>query len=155
MDYQDILRRPIITEKNTRLMEMNQYTFEVAPEANKIQIKEAVERTFNVKVKKVNTMNVRGKPRRRIRRRGRRQRMIARSHQHAGWSRCSSRFVEDEHPPAVPRDSIESRHVAALHREPHLALPPGRSDSGCGHSPARGLCVRSAMASSASSCRHT
>uniref|UniRef100_A0A831T9R3 Large ribosomal subunit protein uL23 n=1 Tax=Thermorudis peleae TaxID=1382356 RepID=A0A831T9R3_9BACT len=71
MDYQDILRRPIITEKNTRLMEMNQYTFEVAPEANKIQIKEAVERTFNVKVKKVNTMNVRGKPRRRIRRRGR------------------------------------------------------------------------------------
>jgi large subunit ribosomal protein L23 len=71
MDYQNILRRPIITEKNTRLMEMNQYTFEVAPEANKIQIKEAVERTFNVKVKKVNTMNVRGKPRRRIRRRGR------------------------------------------------------------------------------------
>lgn len=71
MDYQDILRRPIITEKNTRLMEMNQYTFEVAPEANKIQIKEAVERTFNVKVKKVNTMNVRGKPRRRVRRRGR------------------------------------------------------------------------------------
>jgi len=71
MDYQDILRRPIITEKNTRLMEMNQYTFEVAPEANKIQIKEAVERTFNVKVKKVNTMNVRGKPRRRIRWRGR------------------------------------------------------------------------------------
>ena len=62
MDYQDILRRPIITEKNT---------FEVAPEANKIQIKEAVERTFNVKVKKVNTMNVRGKPRRRVRRRGR------------------------------------------------------------------------------------
>lgn len=71
MAYQDILRRPIITEKNTRLMEMNQYTFEVAPDANKIQIKEAVERTFNVKVKKVNTMHVRGKPRRRIRRRGR------------------------------------------------------------------------------------
>ncbi|MCM8750577.1 50S ribosomal protein L23 [Thermomicrobiaceae bacterium CFH 74404] len=71
MDYQDILRRPLITEKNTRIMEMNQYTFEVAPDANKIQIKEAVERTFNVKVKKVNTMNVRGKPRRRIRRRGR------------------------------------------------------------------------------------
>lgn len=71
MDYQEILRRPLITEKNTRIMEMNQYTFEVAPDANKIQIKEAVERTFNVKVKKVNTMNVRGKPRRRIRRRGR------------------------------------------------------------------------------------
>jgi large subunit ribosomal protein L23 len=71
MDYPDILRRPLITEKNTRLMELNQYTFEVAPEANKIQIKEAIERTFNVKVKKVNTMNVRGKPRRRVRRRGR------------------------------------------------------------------------------------
>jgi large subunit ribosomal protein L23 len=70
LPYQEIIRRPLITEKNTRLMAMNQYMFEVHPEANKIQIKEAIERTFNVKVKKVNTMNVRGKVRRRMRKGG-------------------------------------------------------------------------------------
>ncbi|MDI3339785.1 MAG: 50S ribosomal protein L23 [Sphaerobacter sp.] len=68
MEYQDVLRRPIITEKNTRLMELGQYTFEVARDANKIQIKDAVERTFNVEVVAVNVMNVRGKERRRARR---------------------------------------------------------------------------------------
>jgi len=84
MEHQDILRRPLITEKNTRLMELNQYTFEVAPDANKIQIKEAVERTFNVKVKRVNTMNVRGKPRRRVRR-GRRMPVVGRE---ASWKKA-------------------------------------------------------------------
>ena len=68
MDFQDVLRRPVITEKNTRLMELSQYTFEVASAANKIQIKDAVERTFNVNVLAVNVMNVRGKERRRARR---------------------------------------------------------------------------------------
>ena len=71
MDYQDVLRKPVITEKNTRLMELGQYTFEVAREANKIQIKDAVERTFNVDVLAVNVMNIRGKERRRGRGRGR------------------------------------------------------------------------------------
>lgn len=65
MQHQDVLRRPLITEKNTRLMELGQYTFEVARNANKIQIKEAVERAFNVEVVAVNVMNVRGKERRR------------------------------------------------------------------------------------------
>lgn len=68
MEYQDVLRRPLITEKNTRLMELGQYTFEVARDANKIQIKDAVERTFNVEVVAVNVMNVPGKERRRARR---------------------------------------------------------------------------------------
>lgn len=68
MHYQDVLRRPVITEKNTRLMELGQYTFEVARDANKIQIKEAVEKTFNVKVLSVNVINVRGKERRRAQR---------------------------------------------------------------------------------------
>lgn len=63
-DYQVIVR-PIITEKNTNLMEMNKYCFEVAREANKIQIKQAVENIFNVSVVNVRTMNVRGKKRRR------------------------------------------------------------------------------------------
>ncbi len=62
-----VLRRPLITEKNTELMAIGQYTFEVDPDANKIQIRQAVEKTFNVKVKAVNTLNM---PRK-LRRRGR------------------------------------------------------------------------------------
>lgn len=53
---EDVIRRPMITEKNTWLMERDQYTFEVLVDSNKIQIKEAVEKTFNVRVKAVNTM---------------------------------------------------------------------------------------------------
>jgi large subunit ribosomal protein L23 len=73
VDIEDVLRRPVITEKNTRLMELGQYSFEVARGANKIQIKEAVEKAFNVNVVAVNVMNVRGKERRRGMRRSRQQ----------------------------------------------------------------------------------
>lgn len=73
MDYQDVLRRPVITEKNTMLMELGQYSFVVARDSNKIQIKEAVERAFNVEVLAVNVMNVRGKERKRSSRKSRRQ----------------------------------------------------------------------------------
>jgi large subunit ribosomal protein L23 len=58
---EDILVRPLITEKNTVLMEIGQYTFEVVREANKFQIREAVEKAFNVKVTAVNTLNVKAK----------------------------------------------------------------------------------------------
>ncbi len=58
---EDVIKRPLITEKNTILMEYGQYSFEVATEANKIQIKAAVEQTFNVSVKAVNTLNVKPK----------------------------------------------------------------------------------------------
>ena len=55
-----ILVKPIITEKATRLSELeNSFTFEVAKRVNKIQIKEAVEATYGVSVEKVRTMNVR------------------------------------------------------------------------------------------------
>jgi large subunit ribosomal protein L23 len=60
-----IIVRPLITEKNTNLMILNKYSFEVLREANKPQIKYAVESIFNVTVTKVHTMNVRGKKRRR------------------------------------------------------------------------------------------
>lgn len=60
----DVLRKPVITEKNTNLTPLGQYTFEVAPDANKIQVKEAVENIFNVKVKAVNIMNVKPKKKR-------------------------------------------------------------------------------------------
>ncbi|MCH8108763.1 MAG: 50S ribosomal protein L23 [Chloroflexi bacterium] len=57
----DILRRPVITEKSTDMQEEGRYTFEVAIEATKHQIKWAVEEAFSVRVIKVNTMNVKGK----------------------------------------------------------------------------------------------
>lgn len=63
-DYQ-IIVRPLITEKNTNLMILNKYSFEVAREATKPQIKRAIETIFGVSVVKVHTMNVRGKKRRR------------------------------------------------------------------------------------------
>jgi len=63
-DYQIILR-PLVTEKNTNLMELNKYCFEVVREATKPQIKNAIEHIFKVKVVNVHTMNVRGKKRRR------------------------------------------------------------------------------------------
>lgn len=65
-----VIIKPLITEKNTDLMEQDQYTFEVAVGANKIQIREAIETLFNVRVKSVNTMNVKGSRRSRAIRRG-------------------------------------------------------------------------------------
>ena len=66
----EVLRRPLITEKNTMLVEQNKYAFEVARNANKPQIKDAVEKVFKVKVAKVNVMCVPGKMRRAGRQRG-------------------------------------------------------------------------------------
>jgi len=61
----EIIIRPIITEKSNRLMEdYNKYTFEVALDASKPEIKYAVEKLFGVKVKKVNTMIVKPKKKR-------------------------------------------------------------------------------------------
>ena len=51
----DLIRRPLVTEKATRLLEDNKYTFEVAPQATKPQIKAAIEELFEVKVVGVNT----------------------------------------------------------------------------------------------------
>ncbi len=69
----EIIRRPLITEKSTQQKEENrQYVFEVDPEANKIEIKEAVEQLFRVKVLKVRTLNVLGKIKRLGRRYGKR-----------------------------------------------------------------------------------
>lgn len=60
----DIIVRPVVTEKSSRLMEMNKYTFEVHPQANKCEIRKAVETVFKVKVLNVNTMQVHSKPKR-------------------------------------------------------------------------------------------
>ncbi|MFB0559087.1 MAG: 50S ribosomal protein L23 [Dehalococcoidales bacterium] len=64
MHLYQVLRRPLITEKNTALQAQGKYAFEVAGEANKLQIKQAVEKAFKVKVTAVNVTTVHGKERR-------------------------------------------------------------------------------------------
>jgi large subunit ribosomal protein L23 len=59
-----VLVRPIVTEKSTGLTSSDKYVFEVDPRANKNQIKEAIQVAFNVRVADVNTMNMKGKPKR-------------------------------------------------------------------------------------------
>jgi len=63
-DPRDILLKPVISEKSYRLVDDGKYTFLVAPEANKTQIRQAVEQVFHVKVAGVNTINRPGKRRR-------------------------------------------------------------------------------------------
>ena len=61
----DVIRKPMVTEKGTRLKEeMNKIILKVDPEANKLEIKAAVESVFKVKVKEVTTMNFKGKKKR-------------------------------------------------------------------------------------------
>ncbi len=85
MDAQDIIIRPIITEKSMNGAAMKKYTFEVAKNAEKIQIKKAVEELFGVKVEKVNTLNVRG----RLRRQGRHQGYTR------SWKKAIVKLTED------------------------------------------------------------
>jgi large subunit ribosomal protein L23 len=70
MAAQDIIIRPIITEKSMDGIGMKKYTFEVAKDATKIDIARAVETLFGVKVNKVNTLHVRGHMRRQGRSQG-------------------------------------------------------------------------------------
>lgn len=85
MDAQDIIIRPIITEKSMNGAAMKKYTFEVAKNAEKIQIKKAVEELFGVKVEKINTLNVRG----RLRRQGRHQGYTR------SWKKAIVKLTED------------------------------------------------------------
>ncbi|MBU0495800.1 MAG: 50S ribosomal protein L23 [Chloroflexi bacterium] len=64
MNIYEVIRQPIVSERAMALARDGKYTFEVAPEANKIQIKEAVETIFRVDVIKVNTVAIPGKKRR-------------------------------------------------------------------------------------------
>lgn len=68
----DVLIRPVITEKSTSLMQENKYTFIVPLTANKIEIRQAVEEIFKVKVLSVNTVRVMGKTKRMGRTQGKR-----------------------------------------------------------------------------------
>jgi large subunit ribosomal protein L23 len=64
MNIYEVLIRPIITEKSTLLQEKGKYVFQVAPGANKAQVKEAVEKVFKVKVLSVNITKLPGKRKR-------------------------------------------------------------------------------------------
>ncbi|MBA8793097.1 large subunit ribosomal protein L23 [Friedmanniella endophytica] len=63
-DHRDVLLAPVVSEKSYSLLDENKYTFLVAPQANKTEIKIAVETVFKVKVTGVNTINRTGKKRR-------------------------------------------------------------------------------------------
>jgi large subunit ribosomal protein L23 len=63
-DPHQVVIRPIITERSFDLINDNRYTFEVAKQANKVEIGQAVESIFGVKVLRVNTLSVSGKPKR-------------------------------------------------------------------------------------------
>jgi large subunit ribosomal protein L23 len=72
MDARELIRRPVITEKTTKMMEQNKYCFMVDQKANKTEIKQAIESIFKVKVQSVNTTNILGKIKRMGRHEGRR-----------------------------------------------------------------------------------
>jgi len=63
-DHRDVIIRPVVSEKSYASYDDNVYTFVVAPDANKVEIRQAVEAIFNVKVKNVNTLNRSGKRKR-------------------------------------------------------------------------------------------
>ena len=63
-DPRDIIIAPVVSEKSYALIDEGKYTFVVAPDANKTEIKLAIEKIFNVKVASVNTLNRPGKTRR-------------------------------------------------------------------------------------------
>jgi large subunit ribosomal protein L23 len=64
MHLYEVLRRPLVTEKSTVLQSLNKYAFEIADGANKLQIKQAVEKAFKVTVTGVNVITMRGKTKR-------------------------------------------------------------------------------------------
>ena len=64
MNIHQVLIKPTITEKSTILQESGKYTFQVAPKANKVEVKQAIEQNFNVTVLYVNITKLRGKKKR-------------------------------------------------------------------------------------------
>ncbi len=87
MDPHQVIVRPVISEKSYNLIEMeDQYTFEVDRRANKNQIKKAIEEAFDVRVRRVNTSNVKSKPKRQGLTRGRT----------ATWKKAVVKLVEGD-----------------------------------------------------------
>ncbi len=86
-DARDIIIKPVVSEKSMQLIQdTNTYSFQVARDANKVEIKNAIKEIFNVEVENVNTMNVRGKKRRLGRNEGKR----------ADWKKAMVKLAEGE-----------------------------------------------------------
>lgn len=81
----DIILKPIISEDSMEKMEDKKYVFKVDKNANKIEIRNAIEKIFDVKVKSVNTMNVKGKV----------KRMGAHSGKRSDWKKAIVALTED------------------------------------------------------------
>jgi large subunit ribosomal protein L23 len=64
MDHRDVIIAPVVSEKSYALIDNNAYTFQVHRDANKVQIRQAIEAIFGVRVDKVNTLNRQGKAKR-------------------------------------------------------------------------------------------
>ena len=86
IDLHDILIEPVLSEKATALREQNKYVFKVAPDASKLQIKDAVAKLFNVKVVNCTTINVCGKE----------KRVRGRPGRTAGWRKAIVRLAPGE-----------------------------------------------------------
>ena len=81
----DVLKKPVLTEKSLTLLDENKYTFDVDVNANKIEIKQAIEQIFKVKVEKVTTSRVLGKI----------KRMGATSGKRADWKKAIVKLTAD------------------------------------------------------------
>ncbi|MBQ3055652.1 MAG: 50S ribosomal protein L23 [Oscillospiraceae bacterium] len=81
----DVIKRPVITEQSMENVANKIYVFEVAKDANKVEIRKAIEEIFGVKVMKVNTMNVLGKE----------KRMGVHSGYRANWKKAVVRLSDD------------------------------------------------------------
>ncbi len=81
----DIILKPIVSEDSMNKMEEKKYVFKVRKDANKIEIRNAIEKIFDVKVKSVNTMNVKGKV----------KRMGAHSGKRPDWKKAIVALTED------------------------------------------------------------
>ena len=88
MNIYDVIIRPIVTERSMDAMEEGKYTFVVDRRANKAEIKKAIEGVFDVKVARVNTMNMRGKLKRQGATQGRR----------SAWKKAIVKLTEDSKP---------------------------------------------------------
>ncbi len=89
LSTEDVVVEPVVTENSWRLQEeSNKYVFRVHPDANKIMIREAVEELFDVEVNDVNTMNLRGKPKR--------EQLNQEKGKTSGWKKAYVRLAEGD-----------------------------------------------------------
>lgn len=93
-DPREVIVQPMITEKSAQAMEDNVYTFVVARDANKIEIGQAVEKLWDVRVLNVRTMNYAGKARRAMMGRMSRTRHVGRR---AAWKKAMVTLAEGDH----------------------------------------------------------